>query len=250
MASLATSQAARTRVTRTNTDAVVAVDQLVFSYPGQDRNPAAPTLNIPSLTVAAGERLFVYGPSGCGKTPLLGLLAGVLEADHGRVEILGRDLGTMGRAARDAFRAAHIGYIFQMFNLLPYLSVLDNILLPTLVSNHRTAKGAAATKAEAVALADALGLKQLHHQRGSRLSVGQQQRVAAARALIGGPELIIADEPTSALDETNRREFLDLLFQQCATVGSTLIFVSHDRHLAKRFDRAVDLSVLNQAGDP
>ncbi len=229
---------------------VVEVDRLVFSYPNPGRKPSSPILHIDSVKLFHGERLFIYGPSGCGKTTLLGLLAGVLEPDSGMVRILGEDLGQMSRASRDAFRAAHIGYIFQMFNLLPYLSVLDNILLPTFINDKRKSKIKRSPKEAAVALAESLGLGDQLHSRSSELSVGQQQRVAAARALIGAPEVVIADEPTSALDADRRREFLDLLFEQCRAVSAALIFVSHDRGLQTMFDRSVDLSELNRAVTP
>ncbi len=225
----------------------VEVDRLVFSYPNPGRKPPSPVLRIDALNLLHGERLFIYGPSGCGKTTLLGLLAGVLEPDSGTVRILGEDLGQMSRASRDAFRAAHIGYIFQMFNLLPYLSVLDNILLPTSINDERKSKIKRSPKEAAIALAESLGLRDQLHSRSSELSVGQQQRVAAARALIGSPELVIADEPTSALDTDSRREFLELLFEQCRAVSAALIFVSHDRGLLRMFDRSMDLSELNQA---
>lgn len=231
---------------RSEMETVIAVKQLVFSHPNQTTARNQPLLNLPSLTVFRGERLFLYGPSGCGKTTLLGLLSGVLAADHGAVSILGTDLSKLRPSERDAFRAAHIGVIFQMFNLIPYCSVIDNILLPTRFHPQRRKQGTAFRK-EAERLAESLGLTDLLHTRGDRLSVGQQQRVAAARALIGSPELVIADEPTSALDSDNRRDFLQLLFDQCRRVSATLVLVSHDRSIQSGFDRALDLSTLNKA---
>lgn len=205
-------------------------------------------LHVPKLAVERGERLFIYGPSGSGKTTLLGLMAGVLRADSGAVRVLDTDLGALSNRRRDALRAAHIGYIFQMFNLIPYLTVSENITLPCRLSAERRARlGGVGTDAAARVLADALEISALMGEKVTRLSVGQQQRVAAARALIGAPELVIADEPTSALDSDRRESFLELLFARCTDAGSTLVFVSHDRQLQHMFDRAVSLADLNVA---
>lgn len=207
-----------------------------------------PVLHVPRMEVARRERIFVYGPSGSGKTTLLGLIAGVLRADSGAVRILGTDLTRLSPHRRDLLRATHIGYIFQMFNLIPYLSVEENITLPCRVSSERRARlnGASPTD-EARRLAEALQITPLLGEKVTRLSVGQQQRVAAARALIGSPELVIADEPTSALDSDRREAFLDLLFRSSAAAGSTLLFVSHDRQLQHLFDRSLSLPDLNTA---
>ncbi|HEX6308210.1 MAG TPA: ABC transporter ATP-binding protein [Longimicrobiales bacterium] len=212
---------------------------------------AGPTvLRVPELRVERGERLFIFGPSGSGKTTLLGLLAGVLRARAGAVRVLGTDLGGLSGHGRDALRAAHIGYIFQLFNLIPYLSVLENIELPCRLSRARRARLGGVMPAEAArALATALHIGALIDERVTRLSVGQQQRVAAARALIGAPELIVADEPTSALDSDRREQFLELLFERCAAAGATLVFVSHDRQLEHMFDRAVSLPAINTAAE-
>jgi putative ABC transport system ATP-binding protein len=200
------------------------------------------------LVVERGERLFIYGPSGSGKTTLLGLTSGVLRADTGAVRVLGSDLTTFSNRRRDALRAAHIGYIFQLFNLIPYLSVLENIVLPCRVSRERRERlGAESVDDAARRLAASLEIEGLLHEGVSKLSVGQQQRVAAARALIGAPELVIADEPTSALDSDRRESFLRLLFERCADAGTTLLFVSHDRQLEHMFDRALSLADLNAA---
>jgi putative ABC transport system ATP-binding protein len=204
-------------------------------------------LRIHELTVARAERVFLHGPSGSGKSTLLGLVAGVLKPRSGLVEVLGHDLGRLGASKRDALRGARLGYVFQMFNLIPYLSVVDNITLPCLLSRERRRRLGKPTPDEAArALAEQLGIAELLGQDVTRLSIGQQQRVAAARALIGSPELVVADEPTSALDADRRQSFLDLLFRCCQAAGAALLFVSHDRSLAGRFDRALSLSELNQ----
>jgi putative ABC transport system ATP-binding protein len=221
----------------------VSLEEAVFSYV-----PGAPVLHVPALGIERGERVFIFGPSGSGKTTLLGLMAGVLRADSGAVRVLGANLTALSNHGRDALRSAHIGYIFQQFNLIPYLSVKENIVLPCRLSRERRQRlGGMAPDAAAAALADALQIHGLLDERVTRLSVGQQQRVAAARALIGSPELVIADEPTSSLDSDRRESFLELLFARCDDAGATLVFVSHDRHLQHMFDRALSLAELNVA---
>jgi putative ABC transport system ATP-binding protein len=214
-----------------------------FAYPG-----GAPVLDIADLHVVRGERVFLHGPSGSGKTTLLGLLAGVLPPSAGKLMVLGQDLGAMRSGARDRFRAEHVGYVFQMFNLIPYLSVRDNITLPCRVSAARRARlNGVDPVPEAERLAARLDLSGLLHKPVTALSVGQQQRVAVARALIGAPELIVCDEPTSALDADRRDRFLELLFASVAASGSTLLFVSHDLSLAERFGRTISLTAVNKA---
>ena len=205
-------------------------------------------LDIPKLTLERGTRAFLFGPSGSGKTTLLGVLAGVLEAEEGEVRVLGKDLGSLPGRQRDAFRAEHIGYVFQMFNLIPYLSVLDNIALPARMNAGRRARlDGAGVKETAALLADHLHIGDLLKKPVTELSVGQQQRVAACRALIGAPELIIADEPTSSLDFDRREAFLELLFRECERAGATLVFVSHDRTLEGMFSRTISLPDINKA---
>ncbi len=227
----------------TESSSCVEARELRFAYPG-----GATVIDIAALTIERGERVFLYGPSGSGKTTLLGLVAGVLRPPSGTLHVLGHDVGALSSPARDRLRATHIGYIFQMFNLIPYLNVRDNIALPVRIASERRDRlnGSLAT-----AVADAathLGIEGLLDEEVTRLSVGQQQRVAAARALLGSPELIIADEPTSALDTDRRIAFLELLFRSVEDAGSTLLFVSHDLGLADEFDRSLSLSDLNRAG--
>ena len=205
-------------------------------------------LDIPELTLERGERAFLFGPSGSGKTTLLGVLAGVLEANEGEVTVLGEDLASLSSAQRDAFRAQHIGYVFQMFNLIPYLSVLDNIALPARMTAERRARlDGTGVRETAAQLADHLQIGDLLKKPVTELSVGQQQRVAACRALIGAPELIVADEPTSSLDFDRREAFLELLFRECERAGATLVFVSHDRTLEGMFSRTISLPDVNKA---
>jgi len=215
--------------------------------------PSAPmVLDIEDLTVAPGERLFIKGPSGSGKSTLLGLISGVATASVGSVRIIDHALERLGSVERDHFRANHIGYIFQMFNLIPYLSVVDNVTLPCRFSAKRRAKALARGKrlnAEARRLLAHLDMDHadLHRRAVTTLSVGQQQRVAAARALMGSPELLIADEPTSSLDADRRESFIRLLFDECRESGATLVFVSHDASLEHLFDRSFDLAAVNRS---
>jgi putative ABC transport system ATP-binding protein len=227
--------------------ALVRIERAAFRWPGQ----AEPCLDIASFEANAGERLFLYGESGSGKSTLLALLGGVLTATSGKVETLGTDLATLSPAARDRFRVDHVGFLFQQFNLIPYLSVLDNVLLPCRFSARRRARALEQSpnlRAEAARLLEHLDLApDLWHRTATQLSVGQQQRVAAARAVIGRPELVLADEPTSALDAQRQGAFLDLLARECAEARTLLIFVSHDMRLASHFSRVVALTELNRA---
>ena len=216
--------------------------------------PDAPlVLELPELTIARGERVFIEGPSGSGKSTLLGLLAGVTVPCAGSLRVLGQDLGRLGSVERDHFRADHIGYVFQMFNLIPYLTMVENVTLPARFSARRRGEAlrrSASLQDEALRLLRDLDLGDTATlgRAVTSLSVGQQQRVAAARALLGAPGLLIADEPTSALDANRREGFIRLLFAECAQSGSTLVFVSHDASLEPLFDRTVRLRELNGAG--
>ncbi|MGR5065281.1 ATP-binding cassette domain-containing protein [Photobacterium sp. DNB22_13_2] len=223
---------------------IIEIRELTFQWPRQIK----PLLDIPALVVNKGEKVFIKGPSGSGKSSLLSLLAGINEPTTGTVELLGQPFSNLKPTARDRFRADHIGYIFQMFNLLPYLSVIDNVLLPCRFSALRKQKITGDMYEQAKQL-----LTQLHlpteclNSPISELSIGQQQRVAAARALIGKPKLLIADEPTSALDHDNREAFIKLLMAECDKSETTLLFVSHDETLEALFDRSINLNVINQA---
>ena len=208
------------------------------------------TLDIGAFEVGRGERVFLHGASGSGKSTLLNLLAGVLLPEHGAVRCLGSEISRLDNRERDRFRADHVGMIFQQFNLVPYLSVLENVLLPCHFSARRLAEAGAGGPAaeQARQILDSLGLSgEITRRAVTQLSVGQQQRVAVARALIGRPELIIADEPTSALDADRRDRFLDLLLAKCEAQGSTLLYVSHDLSLTRHFTRSVSMAELNRA---
>lgn len=229
------------------TQALIELSGLGFNWPGHP-----PLLDIPAFRLERGETLFLKGPSGSGKTTLLGLLGGVQRPVSGSIRLLDQELTQLSAGQRDRFRVDHTGYIFQQFNLLPFLSVRENVELPchfsTLRAQRAVQRHGSVDQAAATLLAH-LGLKDtdLLQRRADSLSIGQQQRVAAARALIGQPELVIADEPTSALDHDAREAFLQLLFAECREAGASLLFVSHDQSLAPLFDRNLSLAELNRA---
>jgi putative ABC transport system ATP-binding protein len=227
---------------------MIDITELRYRWPRAE----ADCLAIEELHLAAGKKLFLHGPSGSGKSTLLGLLAGVLLPDRGTVSLDGKPWSTLSTSRRDAFRADHVGYIFQQFNLLPYLSAVENVMLPCRFSEIRSARAlieSATVNQAAQELLRQVGLvEELWNRPAAQLSVGQQQRVAAARALIGRPEIIIADEPTSALDAPLRESFMSLLLSKCSEAGTTLVFVSHDERLAERFDERLSLVEINHAG--
>ena len=225
----------------------IRLSRIEFAYAG-----GTPVVDIADLEVARGERIFVEGPSGSGKSTLLCLVAGILTPTGGIVDVLGERVSALGVAARDRFRAENIGFVFQMFNLLPYLSLVDNVVLPCHFSRTRAAvalQNSTTLQGEADRLLERLGLggDALHGRRVTELSIGQQQRVAVARALIGRPPLVVADEPTSAMDATARIAFVELLLEECAIAGSTVVFVSHDPTLAASFERSVSMAEINAA---
>ena len=221
---------------------IIEIKDLSFSWPNQIK----PTLEVRELIVHDQQRLFIEGPSGSGKTSLLNLIGAVTTPNAGTIELLGQNLSNLKGSAIDKFRADHIGFIFQQFNLVPYLTMVENVTLPCYFSKSRKSK-AGNLNQEAIRLLSHLGLDDPAVQTKSvtELSVGQQQRVAAARAVIGSPEIIIADEPTSALDADARQVFIELLFKECELASSTLIFVSHDHTLKPLFDNSIHMSELN-----
>jgi len=228
---------------------VIALADLVFRWAAREQ----PCIDIARLEIGAGERVFLHGPSGSGKSTLLGLLGGVLAPERGSIRFLDAELTRLGARQRDRFRADHIGFIFQQFNLIPYLSVLENVLLPCRFSARRgelAATRGGTWRDEAARLLQHLDLEPGLQQRPAmHLSVGQQQRVAAARALIGQPEFVIADEPTSALDAERQQGFLALLLRESGDAGAALLYVSHDRRLAGAFDRELAMPALNRASE-
>jgi putative ABC transport system ATP-binding protein len=227
-------------------EAILDLKNVCFSW----KNSGRELLNLPEFLVERHEHVFLQGPSGSGKSTLLGLVGGILVAESGTLTVLGKEIKSLSNSARDTFRVDHIGFIFQLFNLLPFLSIEENVMLPLSFSKIR-AERAGKTKLDQVnetsRLLRALELEEPLVKKSPviELSVGQQQRVAAARALIGNPELVIADEPTSALDSDLRNSFLELLFSECKKSGTTLLFVSHDSSLSSFFKKKVSMDEIN-----
>lgn len=215
----------------------IEVRELVFSW-----SPDQAPLTFPDIRLRQGEHLFIHGPSGCGKSTLLSLLAGMLRPASGCIEVHGTDIHRLSAGARDQFRADHMGVIFQQFNLVPYLTTLANVTLPCGLSPIRQERCEPNPRAEAERLLAALSIPADHwHRTVTRLSIGQQQRIAAARALIGIPRVILADEPTSALDADNRDRFLELLLALARQHRTSVLFVSHDQSLAAHFNQRLAL---------
>jgi putative ABC transport system ATP-binding protein len=234
------------QVSAANNELAIELEQIRFAWPKSQQD----TLHISRLAIARKERVFLQGASGSGKTTLLSLLGGVVTPQQGNIRVLGQSVSQLRPADRDSFRADHIGFVFQMFNLIPYLSLVDNVTLPCRFSRkrlHQVSTGGKTPVQEAERLLRhlKLDLLKLGNRPVTDLSVGQQQRVAVARALIGSPELIIADEPTSALDTDARFAFIDLLFKEVELSQSTLMFVSHDASLRNKFDRTIALQEIN-----
>jgi putative ABC transport system ATP-binding protein len=219
---------------------VLKLRKVLFRWQGR----SSFSLSLADLTVSYGEKLLLLGASGTGKSTLLSVISGTLLPDQGSVEIAKTEITNLSASARDRFRAEQLGVIFQQFNLLPFGSVADNILLPLRFAPIRRNRVKDA-KSEVARLCAALGLPvDIGREKASSLSVGQQQRVAVARALIGHPPLIIADEPTSALDINSQDAFLDLLFTQAQTQGTSIVMVSHDERLGPRFDRILHMEEI------
>ena len=210
-----------------------------FAYPEAPDNKV---LNISKWSVSGGEQVFMYGPSGSGKSTLLNLLSGMLRVRHGEVSVLGERLDQMSDRQRDRFRANHIGYVFQQFNLIPYLDAIDNIQLAAHFSGakQRLKNNDIRELLSTLSISPADWRKPI-----AKLSVGQQQRVAIARALINKPELLIADEPSSSLDSQNRKHFMSLLMTMVEEHKMTLLFVSHDMSLSQHFGRIEALADIN-----
>ena len=224
-------------------DTILSLDDVQYRWPGR----TSFGLHVPNLTLAPAETVLLLGESGSGKSTLLSLICGTIIAQSGVVSVAGNNIASLSAGKRDRFRAETIGLIFQQFNLLPFASVQDNILLPLQFAPMRR-KRVTGLVAEAERLCSALGLpSDIMTVRAGALSVGQQQRVAAARALIGTPQLIIADEPTSSLDAATQATFLQLLFAQSRAHDTTLLMVSHDARLSSQFDRVIQMADIAQA---
>jgi putative ABC transport system ATP-binding protein len=212
---------------------MIHLDNVHFRYPSGEFR-----LEVPELSVAAGEKVAVIGPSGSGKTTLLNLVAGILKPTAGRLEVDGTDLAKLSDQRRRDFRIASIGFIFQDFGLIDYLDVLDNIVHPCRISSALTLTGDVKERARELAVQLGVSSRMKHHP--AELSHGERQRVAICRALLLGPRLILADEATGNLDPRNKMLILDALFQAVTTQQATVLAVTHDHELLDRFDRVID----------
>ncbi len=219
----------------------VRLNDLHFKYP-----KGGFSLRIPDFRLKQNERLFIKGPSGSGKSTFLNLVSGVLKANSGEIFFRDENMSKKSSAQWDLVRGEYMGFIFQQFNLLPYFNALENVILSCEFSKKKKIRCLSSdVDMEARHFLKSLNLSEAQiHQKVSQLSVGQQQRVAAARALMGQPELIIADEPTSALDYDLRDQFISQLIKQCEISKTALLFVSHDPSISHHFDRVVDIREL------
>ncbi|RAP34572.1 methionine ABC transporter ATP-binding protein [Candidatus Marinamargulisbacteria bacterium SCGC AG-439-L15] len=224
--------------------ALITVENISFHY-SKDQ---AFSLNVQEFSVQKNRNLFLEGPSGSGKTTFLNLITGLIKPNSGLIRIMQTEISHLTTVQCDRFRADHFGIIFQLFNLIPYLSVLENVLLPCSFSKLKREKAlsqSTSLESEARRLCEELDINDdLLKKPVYQLSIGQQQRVAIARAMIGQPEIIIADEPTSALDNERKEQFLALLLKECEKYQATLIFVSHDTELKSAFDDVCHLKTL------
>ncbi len=220
---------------------LLSISQLTKSYahPSGERQTV---LQIPEFSLAAGEQVAVRGRSGTGKTTFLHIIAGILEADAGSVTVGDTEVTALSESGRDRWRASHLGYIFQTFNLLQGFTAFENVLLGTAFGGQRP------YPERADAMLARVGLAHRAHHRPRQLSTGQQQRVAIARALVNRPPLVLADEPTGNLDPHHAAEALELIRSVCHETGSALLLVSHDEAVLGTFPRIVDFADLNQAG--
>lgn len=212
---------------------MINVRELHFAFKASDF-----ALTVPSLDVAAGERVAVVGPSGSGKTTLLNLIAGILSADRGEIEIDGTRLDKLDDAGRRSFRLGRLGMVFQNFELIDYLSVLENILLPCRIGGALRLDSGTRDRARMLATLTGIGDKLQKFPRN--LSQGERQRTAICRALLAKPKLILADEATGNLDPANKRVVLDALFDQAKSNGAAILAVTHDHELLPAFDRTID----------
>jgi putative ABC transport system ATP-binding protein len=217
--------------------AVLTLRDLSFRY-----RDSGFTLTLPEFAVAGGERAAIIGPSGCGKTTLLHLIAGILQPDGGTIEVERTNLAAMDDAARRSFRIRRIGLVFQEFELIEYLDVLDNILLPCRLHPDLPLTGEARDRA--CALAERVGLGEKLHRPIRGISHGERQRTAICRALVASPALILADEPTGNLDPENRAIALDLLEQYSTEHNAALVVATHDHELLHRFTRVLDMATV------
>ncbi len=220
-------------------DKILQVMDLKKSYKSPD-GQTTPVVNVGNFSIADGEQIALQGGSGSGKTTFLNLIAGILRADSGSVKVADQELTGAGESFRDRVRAENLGYVFQTFNLLQGYTALENVEMGMMF-------GRGADKVRATALLSRMGLADKLNYKPRQLSVGQQQRVAVARALANNPKLVLADEPTGNLDRTRAFEALDLIREICKENGAALLLVSHDQEILSRFDNRRDFADINQA---
>ena len=219
---------------------VLEVRDLKKSYRSPDGETTS-IIDIESFAMDGGEQVALEGESGSGKTTFLHLIAGIVKADSGTIVVAGDEITALSEARRDLARAFHVGYVFQTFNLLDGYTALENVLLGMMF-------GPGADRAKAESLLERVGLKDRMHYKPRQLSVGQQQRVAVARALANGPRLVLADEPTGNLDRTRAAEALGLIREVCREHEAALLLVSHNPAILEAFERCDRLSELNRVG--
>lgn len=210
-----------------------------FAMPGGER---VDVLDVPGFELAAGEQAALEGTSGSGKSTLLHVISGIMRPDSGRVEVAGVDITRLPESRRDRLRADTLGLVFQQFNLLPGFTALENVLVAMSFGSGRP------DRVRAEKLLDAVGLGHRLHHKPAELSIGQQQRVAVARALANRPAVILADEPTASVDAAHQQQVVDLLTNTCTEHGVALLVVTHDPHVASQFPRRLALAEFNRAG--
>jgi putative ABC transport system ATP-binding protein len=218
----------------------VQLSHVKKTFTGPDGS-AVPVIDVPAFSIGEGQRVALIGSSGSGKTTLLHLIAGILLPDEGSIAIDGTDITTLSEARRDLFRGDSIGYIFQTHHLLPGFTAMENVLLGMSFTGRGT------DKAWATHLLNEVGLSDRLNYRPAKLSVGQQQRVAVARAMANRPKVVLADEPTGALDAVNAKLTLDLILRLCVEVNAALILVTHDLEIAAALPSTLKLSEINRA---
>jgi len=222
----------------------IVLEDVRFRYPASAGEGFE--LRVDELEIAAGERVACIGPSGSGKTTLLGLIAGILVPHEGRVVVGGTEVSALGDARRRRVRIGNIGMVFQEFELLEYVSALENILVPIRVSAGR--RVVAADRQRANGLAASLGVSHVLGRKPTRLSQGERQRIAICRCLVTDPGIIMGDEPTGNLDPATGETTLDLLFEQAASRGASVVIVTHNHGILDRFDRVIDVRSLHGDG--
>lgn len=212
---------------------MITINNLKKKYLNPETGIAETVLHVPSLEIKDGEHLAIHGVSGIGKTTLLHIISGLLTAEEGSITVNNHALSSMSEGERDRFRAENIGYIFQSFNLLDGYTALENVMLGMVFT------GQGADKDKATKALESVGLSHRLHYKPSQLSVGQQQRVSIARAIVNNPQIILADEPTGNLDPVTSDEVLKILLEQAK--GKILIVVTHENEILSHFDKKIDL---------